>query len=80
MEGWGAKQFFSIEELVKRWGLSRWTITRWADAKLIETKKFGSRRLVPVSEVVRVESVGLPSPRKPKDDAPPASGPTAAAQ
>lgn len=56
------KTFFSVENLVKRWGLSRWTISRRADEGFIRTVYFGSRRLVPADEVARIDRDGLPKP------------------
>lgn len=53
----GSKAFFSIPELITRWGVSRRTIERFRSAGLLEVVKIGRKVLVEVGEVLRFEAV-----------------------
>ena len=62
-EGQQARTLFSIDECALRWGVSSFSVRRRADAGQIKTLYVGARRLVPRSEVDRVEEFGLPRAR-----------------
>jgi hypothetical protein len=53
----GEKAFFSIPDLMARWGISRRTIERFRSAGLLETVKIGRKVLVEVGEVLRFEAI-----------------------
>jgi hypothetical protein len=53
----GTKAFYSISELIARWGVSRRTIERFRSAGLLEVVKIGRKVLVEVGEVLRFEAV-----------------------
>jgi excisionase family DNA binding protein len=56
----------SIGEAAERLGVSRDTIRRLASAGTIHTVRLGRRRLVPETEIERVQRMGAPStPRHP---------------
>jgi excisionase family DNA binding protein len=44
----------SIDETALCLGLSKWTVRDWIKRGLITSHKLGSRRLIPVSEVIRL--------------------------
>ena len=54
------RTLLSFIEVAHRWGVSPFTVRRQADAGEIQTIFIGSRRLVPIREVKRVEKQGLP--------------------
>jgi Helix-turn-helix domain len=53
----------SIDEAAQRWGVSPFTIRRFIARGLLRTFNVGARKLVPVSEIARVERDGLGSPK-----------------
>jgi hypothetical protein len=55
---------FGIPRLVKRWDVSRDTIIRAIARGEIRTVCFSGRRMVPASEVQRIELVGFGPGRK----------------
>jgi hypothetical protein len=61
------QQLFTFEQLSQeRWGgtPSIWTLRRLADDGQLKTVYIGARRLIPLSEVLRVEQYGLGTGRK----------------
>jgi len=57
------RTLFGFDEVAERWGVSQWTVRRAADRGEIVTVNVCARRLVPVSEVQRVEQSGVGTPR-----------------
>jgi excisionase family DNA binding protein len=53
----------SISEAAARWGVSAFTLRRFIARGLLRTFNVGSRKLVPVAEVARVEREGLGTPK-----------------
>jgi excisionase family DNA binding protein len=60
------RELFSFDELADRWGVSQWTIRRCADRGDLKVINIGTRRLIPKSEIMRVEQVGLGTGRRRK--------------
>ena len=54
---------FWIPQCAARWGVSKDTVRRAADAGYIKTIYLGGRRLIPLSEVRRIEAEGFGTPR-----------------
>jgi hypothetical protein len=59
-----AQTFFSFGTLSMRWSVSKDTLRRKADADELKTIYLAGRRMIPLSEVLRVEKEGLGSGRK----------------
>jgi hypothetical protein len=66
MDGKRLRSFFEAEE---RTGVSYWTLWRGAEAGFFKTVYLGGRRMIPESELARIEEYGFGSPRKRKSKA-----------
>jgi len=53
------RQLLTFAEVAERWGISHFTIRRAVDRGELKTIYIGSRRLLPLSEVLRAEMYGL---------------------
>jgi hypothetical protein len=58
------RQAYDANALSQRWGVSEFTARRLMKTGQLHSITIGSRRLVPLSEVERVERVGCGKPRK----------------
>jgi excisionase family DNA binding protein len=58
------RTLFGFAELAARWNVSKDTLRRAAEAGHMKTVYLGGRRLIPITEVTRVESEGLGRGRK----------------
>lgn len=58
----GERRAFGIGEFAVMFGVSRDAAKRLATAGVLKTIMLGGRRLVPLSEVLRIEQDGLPLP------------------
>lgn len=52
-------KLISLEAVAENLSLSLWTVRAWVSKGRIKSKKLGSRRLVPVSELRRLINEGL---------------------
>jgi hypothetical protein len=59
-----AQTLFSFSQCAERWNVSKDTLRRAAEADELKTIYLAGRRLIPLSEVLRVEQEGLGSGRK----------------
>jgi excisionase family DNA binding protein len=57
------KQLLSIDRLAERWDLSKYSVRRLIVQGELKSVNIGARRLVPLSEVERVERFGVGRPR-----------------
>ena len=48
-----------VDEAARQLSLSPWTIRAWAQKGLIRSLKVGSRRMIPIAEVVRIDEGGF---------------------
>lgn len=55
---------FDFPSVAARYGVSKDMLRRLAEAGDLKTIYIGGRRLIPLSEVLRVESEGIGAPRK----------------
>lgn len=55
---------FGIAQTARRWSVSNDTIRRAADAGAIKTVQLGARRMVPLTEIERIEREGFGQGRK----------------
>lgn len=55
---------YAIVELAERWRVSHFTVRRAINSGALRSITIGTRRLVPVEEVERVEREGLGTSRK----------------
>jgi excisionase family DNA binding protein len=58
------KMLYGIPNLANRWEVSKDTIRRKIQAGEIRSVRIGSRILVPLGEIERVEQFGVGQPRK----------------
>ena len=58
------KTLFGISNLANRWEVSKDSVRRRIKSGDIHAIRFGSRILVPLSEILRVEQFGLGRPGK----------------
>ncbi len=56
------RRAFGLSEFSKMFGVSLDQVKRLATAGVLKTIMLGGRRLVPLSETLRVEQFGLPMP------------------
>jgi excisionase family DNA binding protein len=54
----------SLQEAADSWGVSVHTARRLAAVGLVRSVTVGRRRLIPDTEIDRISSMGVPSPRK----------------
>ena len=54
---------YGFSETGKRWGVSPWTVRRAAERGELKTVNIGARRMIPLSEIRRVEEAGIGTPR-----------------
>ena len=54
----GQQQLYGIHELAARWGVSRDLVRRLIEDDALRSVTIAARRLIPLSEIVRVESIG----------------------
>jgi hypothetical protein len=64
MNGGQEQMMFSFAALTKRWTVSRDTLNRAARSGELRTVYLAGRRMVPRSEVERIEMVGFSSGRR----------------
>jgi excisionase family DNA binding protein len=57
------RHLFTFAEVAERWGISHFTIRRAVERGELKTVYIGSRRLLPISEVLRAEQYGLGAKR-----------------
>jgi excisionase family DNA binding protein len=55
---------FAIEQVAVRWAVSRHTIRRLIDRGALGSVTIGARRLIPLSEIARVEKSGVGESRR----------------
>jgi predicted site-specific integrase-resolvase len=60
------RRAYGLQEFADTFGISRESAKRFARMGLLKTITLGGRRLVPVTEIERIEKEGLGAPRKRK--------------
>jgi excisionase family DNA binding protein len=56
----------SIKQAAETWGVSVYTARRLAVAGIVKTVRVGRRRLIPDSEIARIEATGGSVSKQPK--------------
>jgi hypothetical protein len=62
------RQTFDAKALALRWGVSSFTARRLMKSGALKSINIGSRRMVPLSEVLRAEQFGAGQPRTRRND------------
>ena len=57
------RQLYDAATLAKRWSVSPFTVRRLMHNKSLRSITIAARRMVPLSEVERAESMGVGNPR-----------------
>lgn len=71
------RKLFGFEEVGDRWGVSLWTVRRAVDRGDLKAVNIGTRRLISLGEIERVEKDGLGGGRKRRSGQEKGSGPEA---
>lgn len=59
-------QFVDVDEFCQRTGYHRTTVYRWIERGALDSKVIFFRRLIPISEIERVQAGGSPSDKRRK--------------